>query len=262
MNPCNKKPTYGTANIPRKAAEVEQLLEKIEELGLVTYTKDGTMSASDKKKLDSLLQEIPKKANKVDTAVPNNLVSFTDDGDIKDSGKSIKDFATAQQGKLAETAYQKPAGGIPACDIAPGVIPRSTRDAVLYTKQILTEEQKRQARINIGATLSDIGYNTTEYWDNLTGYIPAEGEIVIYSDHSSKEVDGETVYIPAIKIGTGNAYVQDLAFIDEDISNMLMDHINDMIRHITEEERLYWNNKLNVNDLQEVSEEVLIFNRN
>ena len=42
-------------------------------------------------------------------------------------------------------------------------------------------------------------------------------------------------------------------------NSLLLDHINDNVRHITAAERTFWNNKLNYNA---VSEERLVFNRN
>lgn len=108
-----------------------------------------------------------------------------------------------------------------------------------------------------------IHYNTTHYWNCLVGYIPKAGEIIIYSDYKTVDVEGQTKYVPGIKIGTGNAYVQDLAFIlgNED-AEVFFEHIEDAVRHITDEERAYWNNKLNVDDNSEVVEETLVFNRN
>ena len=41
-----------------------------------------------------------------------------------------------------------------------------------------------------------------------------------------------------------------------------MDHINNMEIHTTLAEKTFWNNKLNVNDLAEVVDDSLIFNRN
>lgn len=60
------------------------------------------------------------------------------------------DLASAVQTSLgkADSAYQKPGTGIPATDIASGVIPTSV---VQYSSQSLTDEQKTQARTNIGA---------------------------------------------------------------------------------------------------------------
>lgn len=111
-----------------------------------------------------------------------------------------------------------------------------------------------------------IRYNTTQYWNSQIGFIPKPGEIIIYADYKSAVVDGNPAYIPAIKIGTGNAYVQDLVFVGGDSGDMdedlLFAHIADTIVHITQAERDYWNNKLNVTDTQEVVGESLIFNRN
>lgn len=110
-------------------------------------------------------------------------------------------------------------------------------------------------------TLS-ILYGDTAYWRLHSRYIPKPGEIVIYSDKSSKEVDGETVYIPGIKVGSGNAYVSDLAFVGDEVADSLLSHIGDNVKHVTAEERSFWNNKLNVDDNFEVVDGVLIFNRN
>lgn len=83
----------------------------------------------------------------------------------------INDLDTIRAGAaLGATAYQKPSGGIPAGDLAPGVIPTQAQadweeddpaaddyiknkptDMVKYTEQELTEAQRAQARDNIGA---------------------------------------------------------------------------------------------------------------
>lgn len=105
------------------------------------------------------------------------------------------------------------------------------------------------------ADKAEIKTGTTEYWSSQTAYIPAAGEIVVYTDKG----DGD---VPGIKIGTGNAYVQDLAFIGDDIAAALMEHIGDNVRHVTEAERRAWNNKLNVDDNFEVVGTTLVFNRN
>lgn len=66
------------------------------------------------------------------------------------SGIPKSDLASGVQTSLgkADTAYQKPGTGIPSTDIASGVIPTSV---VQYSSQSLTDEQKTQARTNIGA---------------------------------------------------------------------------------------------------------------
>lgn len=68
-----------------------------------------------------------------------------------------------------------------------------------------------------------------------------------------------TTIIPGIKIGSGNAYVQDLAFIDEDTRRTLAEHIEDLDIHVTAEEKAFWNNKVNTEDT--VVGETLVFTR-
>lgn len=106
-----------------------------------------------------------------------------------------------------------------------------------------------------------IHYNTTEYWNNERT-IPEAGEIIIYSDYKTIVKDGVTVNVPGIKIGSGNAYVQDLAFADEAGSQALLAHISDAAAHTTSAEKQFWNNKLNVKDDAEVIEDTLVLNRN
>ena len=117
--------------------------------------------------------------------------------------------------------------------------------------------------------------DTTEHWNNAIGFIPLPGEVIVYEDYEVKtytiqeygETVTKTVKIPNIKIGTGNAYVQDLAFVDEATREILMEHIRDYDIHTTLQEKLFWNNKINVDDAQEqitgeLEEETLILNRN
>ena len=117
-------------------------------------------------------------------------------------------------------------------------------------------------------------HDTTENWNKAKGFIPLPGEIIIYDDYEVKtwtvEEYGETVTkttnIPNIKIGTGNAYVQDLAFVDEKTRAMLLEHINNQDIHTTLQEKLFWNNKINIDDSEdiqvgELSNETLILNR-
>lgn len=113
-----------------------------------------------------------------------------------------------------------------------------------------------------GGGSATVRQDTTAGWNAAVGFIPEAGEIIVYSDYSTKVVDGQTVNIPGIKIGSGNGYVQDLAFVSEDVADSIYAHIQDAVSHITAEERLKWNRKLNVNDSSEVVGETLIFNRN
>lgn len=118
-------------------------------------------------------------------------------------------------------------------------------------------------------------HDTTEHWNNAIGFIPLPGEVIVYDDYETKtytveeygETVTKTVQIPNIKIGTGNAYVQDLAFVDEQTKAILMEHINNQNIHVTLQDKLFWNNKVNIDDAyaqihQELEDETLIFNRN
>ena len=99
-------------------------------------------------------------------------------------------------------------------------------------------------------------HDTTENWNNARGFIPMPGEIIIYDDYETKtytveeygELVTKTVNIPNIKIGTGNAYVQDLAFVDQRTREILMEHINNQEIHTTLQEKLFWSNKINIDD--------------
>jgi len=117
---------------------------------------------------------------------------------------------------------------------------------------IMTKEDK--------AKLDAIGihYNTTEYWNAQVGYVPEPGELVIYADH--KVVDG--IAYPGIKVGSGNGFVQDLAFVGQEEADILLAHISNAAAHTTAAEKMFWNRKLNVDDAQEVFGETLVFNRN
>lgn len=58
-----------------------------------------------------------------------------------------------------------------------------------------------------------IHYDTTENWNNNPSLVGERSHIYIYSDYKVEEIDGETVYIPAIKIGDGNSYLIDMPFV-------------------------------------------------
>lgn len=100
--------------------------------------------------------------------------------------------------------------------------------------------------------------DTTENWQQRTSYVPIKGEIIVYSDRNV--IDG--VNYPGIKIGDGLAYVVDLPFVGQDseltILGLINAHIEDIDIHVTEEEKNFWNNKLNYS----IDGEKLIFNRN
>lgn len=117
----------------------------------------------------------------------------------------------------------------------------------------------------IGARIQ-LKRETTQYWNDALGFVPLEGEIIIYNDYKTiqKEIDGELkiVNLPNIKIGDGMAFVQDLPFVNEDLRNQILNHIENPDIHVTLQEKLFWNNKLNVNDAAELVDGALVLNRN
>ena len=108
--------------------------------------------------------------------------------------------------------------------------------------------------------------DTTQHWNEARGFIPLEGELIVYNDFSSfvGESNGEIVvkYIPNFKIGDGKAYVQDLPFVNEELRDKLVNHMSNNDIHVTKAEKLFWNNKININDSGEVTGETLLINRN
>lgn len=96
-------------------------------------------------------------------------------------------------------------------------------------------------------------YNTTANWNAQVTLVSELKSIYIYSDY--KLVNGE--YIPGIKIGDGNAYVIDLPFIDEHLTQ----HIADTALHVSAADRMNWNNKIRCL-IDETDTELLIFTTN
>lgn len=71
--------------------------------------------------LAEITQNVEDKVEKATGAVENNIAVFDGNGGIKDNNIKASDFATAAQGALADSAYQKPLSGIPNTDLAQGV---------------------------------------------------------------------------------------------------------------------------------------------
>ena len=92
--------------------------------------------------------------------------------------------------------------------------------------------------IDQSVTSVSVQYGTTEYWNSQIGYVPAKGEIIVYSDYDTTEKDGQTVDVPGIKIGSGNGYVQDLSFVNEGLVDRLLAHIQDSSIHVTNEQKI------------------------
>ena len=76
-------------------------------------------------------------------------------------------------------------------------------------------------------SVKEIISNTTEYW-NTHPTLTKKDVMYVYTDFS---MDEEGRDIPGIKIGSGNAYLADLAFVMRDY-------------RITNDDIAYWNNKV------------------
>jgi len=103
--------------------------------------------------------------------------------------------------------------------------------------------------------------DTTANWNNARGFVPLLGEIIIYTDYKTitytENGETKTRNVPGIKVGTGNAYVQDLAFIDDELRDRLMEHINNQEIHVTLGDKTFWNNKLNYDSTLEINDELI-----
>lgn len=80
-------------------------------------------------------------------------------------------------------------------------------------------------------------FNTTAAWNAQVQLQSQANTLYIYTDH---QVDSEGNVIAGIKVGDGNAYLIDMPFTD----SAIMEHISDNVRHISAEERAFWNNKV------------------
>lgn len=135
-------------------------------------------------------------------------------------------------------------------------------DGIAYEYDWDLREWVPSPNIGQGGGLMNVVVKTTAEWNETLGYIPAKGEIVIYSDYRQVEKDGQMIDVPGIKIGSGNAYVQDLAFAGEaQIDIDIYEHINNTSIHTNPTEKNYWNSKLNI-DESGIESGNLIFTRN
>ena len=108
-----------------ETVEAIVVVTDIENGVVILVTNDGTNISGYQYQngllLDVVSFSLADMATKVGGAVNGHLAGLDSIGNLTDSGKSVSDFATAAQGTKADTAYQKPASGIPASDLASAV---------------------------------------------------------------------------------------------------------------------------------------------
>lgn len=105
---------------------------------------------------------------------------------------------------------------------------------------------------------------TKSEWNSDRDFISQKNVFYIYSDYKSIERDGEQILIPGLKIGDGTTYLIDLPFVNDtskgsEFEQLILDHINNKVIHISAEERNFWNNKLNL--LLQPDTQTLVLNR-
>lgn len=100
--------------------------------------------------------------------------------------------------------------------------------------------------------------DTVEGWKSKIHYVAEQNTMYIYIDY--KKDEDQDFYIPGIKLGDGKTYLIDLPFlnnINSDIDKQILQHVKNKDIHITSQQRLFWNNKLNL----KMDNENLVFNR-
>lgn len=99
-------------------------------------------------------------------------------------------------------------------------------------------------------------------WDADRDTIAEKDVLYIYSDYKTIQKDGKQLLVPGLKIGDGVSYLIDIPFVNNlnsEFEDLLLDHINNKVIHVSAYDREFWDNKLNL-DL-ELQDENLILNR-
>lgn len=89
---------------------------------------------------------------------------------------------------------------------------------------------------------------TKDEWNADASLIAQKDVLYIYSDYKTIQKDGKQILLPGLKIGDGMTYLIDMPFVnstDSGIEQLVLDHINNNVIHISAAERNFWNNKLN-----------------
>lgn len=104
---------------------------------------------------------------------------------------------------------------------------------------------------------------TTAQWNSDLTKIVEKNVLYIYTDYRVIKKDDKDYWMPGLKLGDGTSYLIDLPILndeeDSEFNQLVRDHLNNNIIHITPEERNFWNNKLNYQ--QGIQNEILVLNR-
>lgn len=88
-------------------------------------------------------------------------------------------------------------------------------------------------------------YDTRAAWDMQPQLIAERGAIYIYSDKATiYDGVGNPTFVPGVKVGDGTSYLIDMPFVGDEILLALSQHVANTTVHITQAERVFWNNKV------------------
>ena len=111
--------------------------------------------------------------------------------------------------------------------------------------------------------LRNIYYGTKQYWDSQPDLIAAEGAIYIYKDYFVRyDEHDNAISSPALKIGDGLSYLIDMPITVSDVSDIVLEHINNAVMHVSENDRTFWDNKSSAYLEPDVSETLVLSNTN
>lgn len=134
---------------------------------ILTFDNTPTENSDNPVTSDGVYDALQTKADKVQNAVAGNFAGLDASGNLIDSSSNASDFATAAQGALADTAYQKPSTGIPASDLANGVIPAPE---VFVATVNRTSYQEVTDALSEGKVVIAVEGNNTYYYTGLSFY--------------------------------------------------------------------------------------------
>jgi hypothetical protein len=110
--------------------------------------------------------------------------------------------------------------------------------------------------------LQGIYYDTKANWDAQRTLVAQQGTIYIYKDYSHITEGNVTKDVPALKIGDGTSYLIDMPIANGDVAQMIIDHINNTVIHVTADDKTFWNNKSSAYIEPSTSETLVLSNTN
>ena len=117
-----------------------------------------------------------------------------------------------------------------------------------FLPYVYDQDSHQWVAIGGGSASAKIYYGTKAEWASKPSLVSEYQSIYIYTDGKQVEDNNGVMHdIPTLKIGDGKAYVVDLPFTGactDDLDKTVDEHINDLILHVTQAERDFWNNKV------------------